>query len=130
MLLSDYGLCGPYIGQVKAVLSQEAPGQPVIDLFSDLPAFNVRAAAYLVAAYSQIFPQGTVFLCVVDPGVGSDRDAVVLQADRHWFVGPDNGLFEHVARRSVSVAWFRIDYHLNGFQRRFTGAMSLLQLQR
>lgn len=99
-LFSDFGLEGPYLGQVRAVLARQAPQITVIDLFSDLPAFRVQGAAYLLAAYSQGYEPGAVFLSVVDPGVGSDRPALALSVDGRWFVGPGNGLFELVARRA------------------------------
>jgi hypothetical protein len=99
-LFTDFGLHGPYTGQMKAVLHEMAPGVPVIDLFADAPAGNPKAAAYLLAAYAAWFPVGTVFLCVVDPGVGGVRPAVFVEADGRWFVGPGNGLFELVQRRA------------------------------
>jgi S-adenosylmethionine hydrolase len=100
VLFSDFGLEGPYTGQVKTVLYRTAPGVPVIDLFADAPAGKPKPAAYLLAAYGLWFPPGTVLLAVVDPGVGSARAAVVVEADDRWYVGPDNGLFELVARRA------------------------------
>jgi S-adenosylmethionine hydrolase len=100
VLVTDFGLEGPYTGQVKTVLYRDAPGVPVIDLFADLPAGKPRPAAYLLAAYSAWFPPGTVFLAVVDPGVGGERAAVVAAAADRWYVGPDNGLFELVVRRA------------------------------
>ena len=99
VLYTDFGVAGPYQGQVKAVLHQEAPGVPVIDLFPNAPAHDPKAAAYLLAAYTGEFPEQTVFLAVIDPGVGGIRAPGVLEADGRWFVGPDNGLFEVVARR-------------------------------
>jgi len=68
VLFTDFGLEGPYTGQVKAVLYQIAPAVPVIDLFADLPAGRPKPAAYLLAAYGVWFPPGTVVLAVVDPG--------------------------------------------------------------
>lgn len=108
VLLTDFGLEGPYVGQIKAVLLRDAPGVAVIDLFSDLPAYDVKSAAYLLAAYSAGFAPGTVFLGVIDPGVGSDRRAAMVCADGHWFVGPDNGLFNVVAQRATRVEWWDI----------------------
>ncbi len=97
VLSTDFGIEGPYIGQLKAVLYQQAPSCKVIDLFSDLPPYQARASAALISAYSANFPIETVFLCVVDPGVGmSDRQGVVVKSNDHWFVGPDNGLFDLV----------------------------------
>jgi S-adenosylmethionine hydrolase len=101
VLFTDFGLADPYVGQMHAVLAREAPGVPVIDLFHSVPAFNIRAGAYLLPAYARDFPPGTVFVCVVDPGVGGVRRPVMLQADQRWYVGPDNGLFEMVRRRAT-----------------------------
>src|SRR5438874_10801160 len=100
VLFTDFGLEGPYTGQVKAVLHQIAPGVPVVDLFADLPAAKPQPAAYLLAVYGAWFPPGTIILAVVDPGVGGERAAVVVEADSRWYVGPDNGLFELVTRRA------------------------------
>lgn len=107
VLFSDFGLEGPYVGQVKAVLYDAAPGVPVVDLFSDAPAYDPKAAAYLLGAYSAGFAGNCVFLSVVDPGVGGDRSPVVLQIADHWFIGPDNGLFEPLIRRASDTvcAW-------------------------
>ncbi len=100
VLFTDFGLHGPYTGQMKAVLHRMAPGISTIDLFADAPASNPKAAAYLLAAYSEWFAAGTTFLCVVDPGVGGTRPPVVLEADGRWYVGPGNGLFELIQRRA------------------------------
>ena len=110
-LFTDFGLNGPYNGQMKSVLLSKAPGIDVIDLFADAPAYDPQAAAYLLAAYAGEFAPGTVFLCVVDPGVGSDRAPCVVHANRRWFVGPENGLFEIVIRRApADVLCWRIDW--------------------
>jgi hypothetical protein len=110
VLFTDFGLQGPYIGQVEAVLQQHAPGVPVINLFSDLPPFDIRAAAYLLPACTQGFAPGTVFVCVVDPGVGGKRPGVVVQADGRWYIGPNEGLFALLARRAKHLqAWLLPD---------------------
>lgn len=103
VLFTDFGLAGPYTGQVKAVLHRAAPGVPVIDLFADAPAGKPKPSAYLLAAYGSWFPPGTVLLAVIDPGVGSTRAAIVVEADGRSYVGPDNGLFELVVRRGGST---------------------------
>jgi len=108
ILFTDFGLEGPYTGQVEAVLHQQAPGVPVINLFSDLTPFDIQSAAYLLPAYAAFFPTGTVFICVVDPGVGGERPGVVVRADGRWFVGPDEGLFTLLARRADKVEWWRL----------------------
>ena len=109
-LFTDYGLAGPYTGQMKAVLHQMAPGIPVIDLLADAPVGNPKAAAYLLAAYAAWFPEGTVFLSVIDPGVGGARPAVFVEADDRWYVGPGNGLFELVQRRARKARCWDIEW--------------------
>jgi S-adenosylmethionine hydrolase len=109
VLFTDFGL--PYTGQMKAVLRREAPAIDIIDLFNDAPAHDPMAAAYLLPAYVEEFPEETVFLCVVDPGVGGTRVPGVLRAGGRWYVGPDNGLFEMIVRRaSDTPRWWEIDW--------------------
>jgi len=110
VLFTDFGLSGPYTGQVIAVLQQAAPEVPIIQLFADAPAGRPKPSAYLLAAYAGWFPAGTVFLCVVDPRVGSERRGLIAEADGRVYVGPDNGLFAIVLRRAVrctvsEIAW-------------------------
>lgn len=110
VLFTDFGTTGPYVGQVKAVLAREAAGIPAIDLLHDAPAYNPRAAAYLLAALAPSLPPGAVFTCVVDPGVGTARRPLILHADERWYVGPDNGLLEIVAARAASPRWWGITW--------------------
>jgi S-adenosylmethionine hydrolase len=111
VLFTDFGLAGPYTGQVMAVLHQAAPNVPIIPLFADAPAVQPKPAAYLLAAYGAWFPPGTVLLCVVDPGVGSARRAVIAEADGRFYVGPDNGLFDLVMRRAATAKLWEIIWH-------------------
>jgi len=107
-ILTDFGTSGSYIGQMRVVIHADAQSIDVVDLFPDLPVCNVRASAYLLPAYTQFLPAGTVCLCVVDPGVGTDRKALALRIDERWFVGPDNGLFSRLIRRAGKVELFEI----------------------
>jgi hypothetical protein len=102
-LFTDFGLHDPYVGQLHAVLARNAPGIAVIDLFHAVPDFDVRAGAYLLPALAGELPPGSVLVCVVDPGVGGTRRALWLEADGRRYVGPDNGLFELVARRAQAL---------------------------
>jgi S-adenosyl-L-methionine hydrolase (adenosine-forming) len=110
VLCTDFGLEGPYTGQVKAVLARAAPAVPVVDLFADLPPFRPQGAAYLLAAYGEAFMPGDVIMTVVDPGVGGARAALAVEADGRWYVGPDNGVFELVLRRAQAARCWRIDW--------------------
>ncbi len=120
-IFTDFGLEGPYTGQMKAVLAHEAPGVPAIDIFPDLPPFNVRAAACLLPAYASRLPDEAVCLCVVDPGVGGERVPLALKADGRWYVGPDNGLFSLVIRRAAQVQAWRIDWEPEQLSASFHG---------
>ncbi|MHB8346587.1 MAG: SAM hydrolase/SAM-dependent halogenase family protein [Acidiferrobacterales bacterium] len=107
-LFTDFGLNGPYVGQMHAVLAQAAPSQVVVDLLHDVPRCNVRAGAYLLPGLVAPFPDSSVFLCIVDPGVGGARRAVAVRADGRWFVGPDNGLFHVLAKRALRLDSYEI----------------------
>lgn len=107
-IFTDFGMSGPYLGQMKAVVHTHAPGVDVVDLFPDIPVCNVRASAFLLPAYTQLLPTDTVCLCVVDPGVGTDRKALAVRIDDRWYVGPDNGLFSMLIRRAGKVDAFEI----------------------
>ena len=121
VLCTDFGLEGPYTGQVKAVLARAARAVPVIDLFADLPPFRPQAAAYLLAAYGEVFVPGDVILTVVDPGVGGARAALALEADGRWYVGPDNGVFEFVLRRAEATRCWRIEWRAAALSATFHG---------
>lgn len=123
-LFTDYGLHGPYLGQVQAVLHRLLPGEKIINLLADAPRNNPRASAYLLAAFSRACPAqpGTIFFSVVDPGVGNFQDRpVVIKAGGQWYVGPDNGLFDIVCRRSSDVQCWGIDWRPETLSASFHG---------
>jgi S-adenosyl-L-methionine hydrolase (adenosine-forming) len=121
VLFTDFGLAGPYTGQVMAVLHREAPAVPVVSLFADAPSARPKPSAYLLAAYGAWFPAGTVLLCVVDPGVGSARRAVVAEADGRLYAGPDNGLFDIVMRRAAEAQLWEIAWRPSSLSASFHG---------
>jgi S-adenosylmethionine hydrolase len=121
LLFTDFGLAGPYTGQMKAVLRMLAPQVAVIDLFADAPCRDPKRAAYLLAAYAPWFPADSIFLAVVDPGVGSARAPLALEADGRWFVGPDNGLFELVLRRAATAQAYTIAWRPETLSASFHG---------
>src|SRR6516225_3271364 len=121
VLFSDFGLEGPYTGQVKTVLYRIASAVPVIDLFADAPAGSPKPAAYLLAAYAVWFPPGTVFLAVIDPGVGGARAPIIVEAAGRWYVGPDNGLFELLLRRTENARTWEILWRPQALSASFHG---------
>lgn len=121
VLFTDFGWQDPYVGQMKAVLLQIEPTVPVVDLLHAVPDFNAHAGAQLLDALRRGFPSGAVFLCVVDPGVGGPRQALVVEADGQWFVGPDNGLLSIVAGRAQATRCWRIDWRPEQLSNSFHG---------
>lgn len=121
VLFTDFGMRDPYVGQVKARLLEGAPTQQVIDLLHEASAYNAHAGAHLLAAFAPGFPPGTVFLAVVDPGVGTLRDAVVLLSGGQWYVGPDNGLLSIVAARNHDTRRWQIIWQPEGLSATFHG---------
>ncbi len=95
-LMTDFGLADGYVGTLKGLIATVNPAIPVIDITHDLPPQDLWAARFVAANTVGYFPLGTVFVAVVDPGVGSDRRSVAVAFDRGWLVGPDNGLWSGV----------------------------------
>lgn len=91
-LLSDFGLADHYVGVMKAEILRRAPSARLIDLTHGIAPQGVRQGSFYLEQSLQSFPRETIFLCVVDPGVGSARRAVAVRAGEFYFVAPDNGL--------------------------------------
>jgi len=90
-LLTDFGPSA-YVGVIKGVIYRHHPQARVIDICHDIRPFAVREGAWLLLTAYRYFPKGTVFLAVVDPGVGSERQLLAVATRNYYFVGPDNGL--------------------------------------
>jgi S-adenosylmethionine hydrolase len=95
-LLTDFGLQDHYVGAMKGAILTVCPEATLVDVVHELPAHDVLAGALALEACYGAFPEGTVFLAVVDPGVGSPRRPIAVAAGRWSFVGPDNGLLSFV----------------------------------
>ena len=120
-LFTDFGAGDVYVGQVEAVLDRHAPGVRVLHLLHEAPAYDVESAAHLLAALAAALDGDHVIIGVVDPGVGTERGAVVVRAGRHWYVGPDNGLFSVVAARAAAHSVWRLAGTPAGASRSFHG---------
>ncbi len=92
-LTTDFGLSDPYVAMMKGVILSINPSARLVDITHQIGTGSISQAALLIRETFPYFPEGTVHLAVVDPGVGSDRRLIALQAGAHFFVGPDNGLF-------------------------------------
>jgi S-adenosylmethionine hydrolase len=92
-LLTDFGTSDPYVGVMKGVMLTRCPDLRFIDITHEVNPQNLRQAAYLLHSAYRYFPPHTIFLVVVDPGVGTERQSLAVQTDRGFYVGPDNGIF-------------------------------------
>ena len=98
-LLTDYGTTDSYVGTVSGAILRINPKVRLVTLTHEVPSYDIREASYLLASAAVEFPPGTVFMAVVDPGVGSARREIALETrDGKYFVGPDNGIFSDVIR--------------------------------
>ena len=95
-LLTDFGLADYFVGAVKGAMLSIHPGAHLIDLSHEVPPHDIQFAAFTLAACAKEFPARTVHFVVVDPGVGSERRPIVVEAADRLFVGPDNGFFTHI----------------------------------
>jgi S-adenosylmethionine hydrolase len=91
-LTSDFGLKDPYVAEMKGVILTINPKATIIDITHDIEKFNIGMAAFMLASVASYFPKGTVHLAVVDPRVGTERRAILVQTKCGFFVGPDNGV--------------------------------------
>ncbi len=103
-LITDFGGGGPYLGQMRLLLAERLPGVPVVEAVSDLPPFEPRLSAYLIPALLAGMPARTLYLCVVDPGVGGTRRVLWVRTDNEWLLAPDNGLLAPLVSRSESAS--------------------------
>src|SRR5579885_2832502 len=114
-LLTDFGEGDGDVGVMKGVIAGITPDTLMIDITHDVAPQNVASAAWILACSYRYFPAGTVFVCVVDPGVGSSRGALAIHAGDWFFVGPDNGLFSYVLNEQTIHAAVLLSnpaYHL------------------
>ena len=98
-LLTDFGAQDYFVGAMKGVILSINPDATIVDLSHEIPPQDIHAAAFNLLACYKDFPSGTIHVAVVDPGVGSERGAIVVQSADQFFVGPDNGLFSWITER-------------------------------
>ncbi|MDH4121964.1 MAG: SAM-dependent chlorinase/fluorinase [Deltaproteobacteria bacterium] len=101
-LTTDFGTMDGYVGAMKGRILSLLPQARLVDISHDIPPQSVVQGAWCLRRAAAQFPQGTIHLAVVDPGVGTSRDALVVQTRRNWLVGPDNGLL-HLAAQDAGI---------------------------
>jgi S-adenosylmethionine hydrolase len=95
-IITDFGELDPYVGIMKGVIAQIAPGVPHVDITHKIHPGDIKRAAVHLWQAKPYFPAGTVFLIVVDPGVGTSRQGIIANDDKMTYIGPDNGVFTFV----------------------------------
>jgi len=106
-LTTDFGLTAPYVAVMKGVILSINPAAHILDLTHAIRPQDIRHASYFLGTAVPLFPQGTIHVCVVDPGVGSDRAAICAESGGQYLVGPDNGAFTGVWRKLGGVSRVR-----------------------
>lgn len=107
--LTDFGLSDPYAGVMKGVLLKDWPEAQLVDITHDVPPQDVRNAAFQLLESYRYFPEGALFMCVVDPGVGSGRKIIYAEADGWEFLAPDNGLLSWVLEEAPPQRVYALD---------------------
>ena len=123
-LMTDFGIGDGDVGVMKGVIAGIIPDAHIIDITHNVGPQNVPSGAWILAAGYQYFPKNTVFVCVIDPGVGSTRGALALHAGDWYFVGPDNGLFSYIMSEQpihAAVLLTNSSYHLPTVSSTFHG---------
>ena len=104
-LLTDFGTSDPYVGIMKGILGGISPESRLVDLTHHIPPGDIQRGAFALWQSSLDLPLGTIFLAVVDPGVGTERKAICLDCGGQRFIGPDNGLFSYLLHGKEYHAW-------------------------
>jgi S-adenosylmethionine hydrolase len=122
--LTDFGTRDWYVATLKGIILSHAPRAQVVDITHDIPPQDVIAGAFVLASVVEWFPPETIFVAVVDPGVGSERPLLAARADQRYFIGPDNGLLSWSLERASQATIVRLTnrrYWLKDISRTFHG---------
>ncbi len=123
-LTTDFGYKDPFVAEMKGVILSINPLAIIVDITHSIQPQDIEEAAYVIGSSFSYFPPGTIHISVVDPGVGSGRKALILDAGGCYFVGPDNGVFSHILHFSSPVKGIHITeekYMLSRDSRTFQG---------
>ena len=124
VLLTDFGLEDLYVGVMKGVMRKIMPSVTFVDITHSISPQSVREAALALMNTYHYFAEGTVFLVVVDPGVGTQRRPIAVKAGEYYFVAPDNGVLSYVMRGFDSYQAYELnkpDYWLDDVSNTFHG---------
>jgi S-adenosylmethionine hydrolase len=97
-LTTDFGIRDPYVAEMKAVILSISPNAKIVDITHEIEKFNLRMGAFVLASASPYFPKNAAHVAVVDPGVGTQRQPILIQTKRGYLIGPDNGVLALAAK--------------------------------
>jgi len=123
-LLTDFGEQDPYVSSMKAVIHGINPSVKVVDVTHEVPSFSVEEAAFKLFIARRVFPRGSAFVVVVDPGVGGARRPVLIVTHRYYYIGPDNGVLYEPAKDDGILGVYELDneaFHMKPTSRTFHG---------
>lgn len=123
-LLTDFGDMDSYLAEIKGVILSINPEAEIVEATRKVEAGNIRQGAYLLGRYFKYYPEGTIHLAVVDPGVGSRRFPILLETKGYFFAGPDNGVFSYVLeeeKAELAIKLTNSEYQLLSASRTFDG---------
>ena len=117
-ILSDFGQ-SEYLGVMKGVIYSIYPNSKIVDLCNTINPHSIKEAAWILFTNFEYFPRGTIFLCVVDPGVGGKRNALAIKTKNYYFIGPDNGLmYPSIKKDGIKIT---VKLSVRGASRTFHG---------
>jgi hypothetical protein len=123
-ILSDFGTDDEYVGVMKGVMLSVCPSVSIVDITHQIDPQDIHQAAYLLPSYYHFFPERTVHIVVVDPGVGSQRSILAVSHREHFFIAPDNGVLTLLLNAEKSDTIIRVgnsDYFLEPLSSTFHG---------
>lgn len=109
-LLTDFGNRDPYVAAVKGSIYRIHPGAVITDVSHHVPRHDTESAAYHLLCVERYFPAGTIFVCIVDPGVGSGRRIIILKLRGRTFIAPDNGILNYLSGRTDPGKTYSLRY--------------------
>lgn len=107
-MLTDFGTKDYFVGAMKGVILSINPNVQIVDITHEIEAQNINAAKFTLQACYKNFPEKTIFVAVVDPGVGSNRRAILVETDEYFFVAPDNGLLSFIFNETVNFKVYEL----------------------
>jgi len=124
VLMTDFGYKDNYVGLIKGVILNIAPDTNILDLTHNIQAQNIKQAAFILNNSMEYFPKDSIFLSVIDPGVGSERKAIAVKTENFYFVAPDNGILTYALEKEKIIEIAELTnpkYHLRKISNTFHG---------